>query len=41
VSVDEIYFKFLKDIKWKDINVKNNNDFDKTRKQIDELMKER
>jgi len=35
------YSEALKDIAWKDINIKNKNDFTKTMLEIDEIMKQR
>lgn len=41
LPVDQKFSEALKDIKWKDLNTKNNNDFDKTMEEIDSMIIEK
>lgn len=41
VNLDKDFANFLKGIKWKDINQKFKNDYDKTEAYVGDLMKER
>jgi len=41
LEYNEEYGNALKGIKWKDTNQKNKNDFDKTKDQIDQMLKEK